>query len=141
MLDGLGQLCCDLGLNGAKLLDGISSFSILLFPVCASHPSHPLYFPDVSSSRDLTGFKFLKELPRCEIPFINPPAEGRVGAWVCEPTGIHVEMNSENCTLWDEFKSQLSSSQGTETKCSRQINHNKTSLILHCSKPPQLLLS
>lgn len=62
-------------------------------PVCASHPSHPLYFTDVPSSRDLTDFKFLesKELPCCEIPFINPPAEGKIGAWLCEPTGIHVE--------------------------------------------------
>lgn len=47
----------------------------------------------MTSSRDLTDFKFLesKELPRCEIPFINPPAEGKIGAWLCEPTGIHVE--------------------------------------------------
>lgn len=63
-------------------------------PVCLClHPSDPLYFTDVTSSRGLTDFKFLKskELPRCEIAFINPPAEGKIGAWLCEPTGIHVE--------------------------------------------------
>lgn len=61
--------------------------------VCASQASHPLYFTDVTSSKDLTDFKFLKskELPRCEIPFINLSAEGKVGAWLCEPPGIHVE--------------------------------------------------
>lgn len=62
-------------------------------PFCLSSIPHPLYFTDVTSSRDLPDFKCLKskELPRCEIPSINPPAEGKIGGWFCEPTGILVE--------------------------------------------------
>lgn len=75
------------------------------------------------------------------LPSLILQLRGKLEPGYVNPQEFMWKMNSENCTLWEKLESQLSSWQGTEAKCKRQINHNKASLILHFSKPLQLMLS